>query len=108
MSLPNNDEIKAKIGLIENDIYEHTNTTLGFFNGARWMRSLAEQELAKLREDAEKMKLYIKFLLTFAPKGEVPKGLAPMFYHTLDYEKEVELQNRINEIIMEIEHYKTS
>ncbi len=34
--------------------------------------------------------------LSFAPKGPVPKDLAPMFYHTLSYADEVKLQDRID------------
>jgi len=34
--------------------------------------------------------------LSFAPKGPVTPGLDPTFYHTLNYESEVELQNKID------------
>lgn len=34
--------------------------------------------------------------LSFAPKGPVPPGLDPTFYHTLNYQSEVELQNKID------------
>jgi len=43
----------------------------------------------------------IKFLLSFAPKEkpeDVPKGLTPEFYHTLNYNSEVELAGRIQKI----------
>jgi len=40
----------------------------------------------------------IKFLLSFAPNGSTPKGLDPTFYHTLTYEGDVKLQERINAI----------
>lgn len=38
----------------------------------------------------------LKLALSFAPKGPVPEGLPPMFYHTLAYESEVTLQERID------------
>ena len=47
---------------------------------------------AKLKLAVEAAKLG----LSFAPKGEVPKGLDPMFYHSLDYEYELNLQHRID------------
>ena len=40
----------------------------------------------------------IKLLLSFAPSGEVPKGLDPTFYHTLTYDGDHKLQQRIDEI----------
>ncbi len=35
--------------------------------------------------------------LSFAPKGPVPEGLDPTFYHTLHYASEVKLQQIIDE-----------
>ena len=32
----------------------------------------------------EELEKHLALALSFAPKGPVPKGLAPMFYHTLD------------------------
>ena len=43
----------------------------------------------------------IKLLLSFTPKDkpeEVPKGLSPEFYHTLDYDSEVKIATRIQGI----------
>ena len=40
-----------------------------------------------------------RIILNFLPYEEtVPKGLDPTFYHTLNYDSEVRLQNQINEI----------
>lgn len=44
--------------------------------------------------------------LSFAPKGPVPEGLAPMFYHTLEYKSEVELQKRIDEARKLVEQWR--
>lgn len=38
----------------------------------------------------------LELALSFAPKGPVPAGLSPEFYHTLDYNEEVKLQARID------------
>lgn len=43
----------------------------------------------------------LKFLLSFAPSDtpeEVPKGLSPEFYHTLNYDSEVTLAKRVQKI----------
>lgn len=45
----------------------------------------------------ESLEKHLALALSFAPKGPVPEGLAPMFYHTLEYHSEVELQKRIDE-----------
>ena len=39
-----------------------------------------------------------KYLLSFAPKSSVPKGLSPFFYHTLSYESDCLLQLKVDEI----------
>ena len=39
-----------------------------------------------------------KYLLSFAPKGSVPKGLSPHFYHTRSYESDCLIQSKVNEI----------
>lgn len=49
------------------------------------------------RERCEKLVEAAELGLSFAPKGEVPKGLDPTFYHTLEYETEVVLQKRIDD-----------
>lgn len=38
----------------------------------------------------------LELALSFAPKAPVPQKLAPMFYHTLSYNGDVELQVKIN------------
>ncbi len=54
--------------------------------------SAVEQLEARIKELQE----HLKLALSFAPKGPVPEGLASMFYHTLNYADEVELQGRID------------
>ena len=39
----------------------------------------------------------LELALSFCPKGPVPEGLSPEFYHTLDYLEELKLQEHINE-----------
>lgn len=53
--------------------------------------------ILSLIQRLERLENHLRLALSFAPKGPVPKGLAPMFYYTLDYESEVELQKRIDE-----------
>ena len=42
----------------------------------------------------------IRLILSFLPRSEdtVPEGLDPTFYHTLNYDKEVKLYARINDV----------
>lgn len=47
-------------------------------------------------DNIEKQREAGKLLGSFAPKGPVPEGLDITFYHTLSYESEVILQDRIN------------
>jgi len=54
---------------------------------------MIEEERAK----SKKMLEHLELALSFAPKGDVTEGLAPMFYHTLSYNDEIILQRRINE-----------
>lgn len=49
-------------------------------------------ELSAVKELLDALKL----ALSFCPNGPVPSDLAPMFYHTLSYEEEVKLQERID------------
>lgn len=37
----------------------------------------------------------VKFLLSFCPEGETPKGLDPMFYFSLTYEGDKEIEKRL-------------
>jgi len=37
-------------------------------------------------------------LLNVLPNEPIPEGLDPTFYHTLRYEDDVKLQNRVDEI----------
>lgn len=50
-----------------------------------------------MTESLKKIREALELALSFAPKGPVPEGLAPMFYHTLNYEDECKLQKRIDE-----------
>lgn len=52
--------------------------------------------LDEIIQETEALREALKLALSFAPKGPVPEGLAPMFYHTLEYKTEVELQERID------------
>ena len=47
--------------------------------------------------EIEELKHTIKFLLSFAPKPPL-KGLNPTFYHTLDYEGDLNLSFKIEAI----------
>jgi hypothetical protein len=53
-------------------------------------------EYEKLKKENEVLREHLKLALSFAPKGPVPEGLSPMFYHTLNYQDEVILQARID------------
>jgi hypothetical protein len=78
-----------------------------FLKGVAWQRELeAELQIQisclekalMVRDEREKAIVEaLELALSFAPKGPVPEGLAPMFYHTLNYEDEVKLQARIDE-----------
>jgi len=49
-----------------------------------------------LIDRVKKLTKALELALSFCPKGPVPKDLGPMFYHTLNYEDEVKLQDRID------------
>lgn len=60
-------------------------------------------EIADMAAKAKKLiaivRLYdeaLELALSFCPKGPVPIGLDPTFYHTLEYDSEVKLQERID------------
>ncbi len=62
-------------------------------------RTLVPELVALVRKyqaDIESLKEHLELALSFCPKGPVPEGLAPTFYHTLVYEDEVKLQERID------------
>lgn len=40
----------------------------------------------------------VRMILNFLPKGDVPKGLSPTFYHTLSYEGDLAIQDAVNEL----------
>lgn len=86
-----------------------------------------ERELTKERDRSEQLKIAVdkatdiiakersksaalveaaKLGLSFAPKGPVPEGLAPMFYHTLNYQDELKLQARIDEAREALERWE--
>lgn len=56
-----------------------------------WKAKFYKSEAAR-----EAMREALELALSFAPKGPVPEGLAPQFYHTLSYQSEIELQQRID------------
>ncbi len=62
-------------------------------------------DLKKQLEDAVK---FLKITISFAPKGEIEKGLPPMFYHTLSYEGELELDSKINKAREFLKKYEVS
>lgn len=57
---------------------------------------MQEQKITELKKKLDESKKHLKLALSFAPKGDVPKGLSPMSYHTLNYEEDVKLQERID------------
>ena len=58
---------------------------------------LPEQELVEALVRIDELEAYCKFLLGFAPK-DVPDNLDPTFYHTLTYEGDCQLQERVDKI----------
>lgn len=54
-------------------------------------------EVDRLKTENQYLRTIAKIGLSFAPKGPVPAGLAPMFYHTLSYEADAKLQAVIDE-----------
>jgi len=56
------------------------------------------QERDELADYVERLRDGIKFLLSFLPLADVPKGLDPTFYFTLDYEKDVKLTEKARRI----------
>lgn len=50
-----------------------------------------------LLAEIDRMRDIAKLGLSFAPRGSVEPGLAPMFYHTLTFEGDAKLQERIDE-----------
>lgn len=50
----------------------------------------------RLRAENNVLLNHLELALLFCPKGPVPKGLGPMFYHTLNYKYDAELQQRID------------
>ena len=53
-------------------------------------------ELAAKDKRIEELEASLRLTLSFCPSGYVPSGLDPTFYHTLNYEKEVELHIRLD------------
>lgn len=48
----------------------------------------------------------IILILNFLPKGAVPKGLDPTFYHTLTYDGDLETQKIADELRDKLEEFK--
>jgi hypothetical protein len=65
----------------------------GWFMALAWERATVED----LRTENQYLRTIAKIGLSFAPKGPVPAGLAPMFYHTLSYDADAKLQATIDE-----------
>lgn len=64
------------------------------------------QIFSRLVERVESKDKDIKFLLSFAPKDtpeNIPKGLDPTFYMTLNYDDEVKLADRIQIIRLSLQ-----
>ncbi len=55
------------------------------------------ENIRKMKQQVEALKADCRFLLGFAPK-DVPTKLDPTFYHTLTYEGDVQLQERVDRI----------
>jgi cysteinyl-tRNA synthetase len=55
-----------------------------------------QTKIADLERENEKLRTALELALSFCPKGVVPPGLNPMFYHTHTYEGDAELQERID------------
>jgi hypothetical protein len=51
----------------------------------------------------ELIKHDISLMLSFLPKGDVPKGLDPTFYRTLTYEGDIELQKSVDSLRKKLE-----
>lgn len=64
-----------------------------------WMDKGFDACAAALLPDIEALRSSLALALSFAPKGPVPPGLGPMFYHTLNYQDEVKLQERIDNAV---------
>jgi hypothetical protein len=52
--------------------------------------------MQELQDECARLREHLALALSFAPKGPVPEGLSPEFYHTLNYKDECELQKRID------------
>lgn len=55
------------------------------------------RQVAKLQKENEILKDHLTLALSFCPKGPVLEGLTPDFYHTLDYNEELKLQEKIDQ-----------
>ena len=60
-------------------------------------RACAKKYTDPLEERIHQLEDSIRFLLSFAPT-DCPSGLDPTFYHTLSYEGDKALQDRIDNI----------
>lgn len=78
------------------DEFKELRSTLNKALPIREGRAERSEETAKLREAVRVMRDAAALGLSFAPKGPVPPGLDPTFYHTLNFNSEVQLQTRID------------
>lgn len=85
-----------------------TSTTIDIPDAELYRRELesACQRYNSLKADYDELKSHLALALSFAPKGPVPEGLAPMFYHTLNYEDECKLQERIDKARQVLAEYE--
>ena len=67
---------------------------IAHFNPQKVTQMLDELEAKDKR--IEELESALRVTLSFCPSGYVPSGLDPTFYHTLNYEKEVELHIRLD------------
>ncbi len=64
------------------------------------------EQLKQLQDENRELVKYLELALSFAPKGEVPKGLLPTAYFTLNYEEDCVIQNKIDEARNFLSKYK--
>ena len=55
-------------------------------------------KIDRLRKENEKLKDLLKFSFSFLPKTEPLKDSFPTFYHTLNYEGDLMIYNKVKEI----------
>jgi hypothetical protein len=46
----------------------------------------------------------VRIILNLLPKGDVPEGLDPTFYHTLSYDGDMKLQKAVDKLREKLEN----